>query len=57
MNNKGFAVTTMVYASIILLSLVMFTVLGIVRNEYNNQKNFVDDVNNNLTECLGRGGC
>ena len=31
MNNKGFAVTSMVYAAIILLSITMFTVLAIVK--------------------------
>ncbi len=57
MNNKGFAVTTMVYAAIILLSLVMFTVLGIMQGEYNNQRGLVEDINKNLTQCIGRGGC
>lgn len=57
MNNKGFAVTSMVYAAIILLSLVMFTVLSIVKNEYTNQKDFVEDINRNLTQCIGSGEC
>lgn len=41
MNNRGFAVTSMVYAIIILLSITMFMVLAIVRNEYDNQKNML----------------
>lgn len=57
MNNKGFAVTSMVYAAIILLAITMFTVLAVVRNEYNNQKDYVDDINTNLTRCIGRGDC
>lgn len=57
MNNRGFAVTSMVYAIIILLSITMFMVLTIVRNEYDNQKKYVEDVNNSLTQCIGRGDC
>ena len=52
MNNKGFAVTSMVYAAIILLSITMFTVLAIVKTEYTNQKDFVEDINKNLTQCI-----
>lgn len=57
MNNKGFAVTTMVYASIVLLAIAMFSVLAIESNEYNNQKEFVEDINRTLTKCIGGGGC
>lgn len=57
MNNKGFAITSMVYAVIILLSITMFTVLAIEKKEYDNQKNYVEDINNTLTKCIGRGEC
>ena len=57
MNNKGFAITSMVYAVIILLSITMFTVLAIEKKEYDNQKNYVEDINNTLTECIGKGEC
>lgn len=57
MNNKGFAVTSMVYAAIILLALAMFAILAILRSEYKDQKDFVENVNKELTMCLGRGGC
>ena len=57
MNNKGFAVTSMVYAAVILLVIVMFTVLAIVENEYTNQKEFVEDINKNLTKCVNGGRC
>ena len=57
MNNKGFAVTSMVYAAIILLSITMFAVLTIMKSEYANQKDFVEDINKNLTQCIGGGGC
>lgn len=57
MNKKGFAVTSMVYAAIILLSVIMFTVLAIVKSEYANQRDFVENINKNLTQCIGGGGC
>lgn len=57
MNRRGFAVTTMVYGAVILLAIIMFTVLAIVREEYGNQREFVEDVNRNLTQCIGGGGC
>lgn len=57
MNNKGFAITTMVYAAIILFSLVMFSVLGVEKNKYVNQKNYTEEINTNLENCLREGSC
>ena len=57
MNNKAFAVTSMVYTAIILLSMIMFTILFIVDTEYTNQKEFVEEVNKDLTKCIVRGDC
>ena len=57
MNNKGFAVTSMVYAAIILLSMTMFAVLAIVKSQYTDQKEFVEDINKNLTQCIVGSGC
>ncbi len=57
MNNKGFAITTMVYAAIILFSLIMFSILGIQKNNYVNQKNYVEDINVSLGNCLREGDC
>lgn len=57
MNNKGFAVTSMVYAAIILLSMTMFTILAIVKSQYTDQKEFVEDINKNLTQCIVGSGC
>jgi len=57
MNNKGFAVTTMVYATIVLLAISMFTALAIVNAEYTNQKSIIEKVNNDLNVCLEAGGC
>lgn len=57
MNNKGYAVTAIVYTAVILLVLVMFSVIEIEKNRYESEKKYVDDVNNNLSQCLERGDC
>lgn len=57
MKERGFAVTTMVYASIVLLSVIMFTVLAVVKAEYDNQRTFVEDINKDLTTCIFGGKC
>ena len=57
MNNKGFAVTTIVYASVILLAAVMMTTIEIVRHDYIDSRDYVDEINKALTECMSGGGC
>ncbi len=55
MNNKGFAITTVVYSIIILLSLIMLIALAIVKNEYSDQKEFVDEVRTSLNNYINSG--
>lgn len=57
MNNKGFAITTMVYALVILLSMSMFIVLNIMDNNYNDNKKLINDVQEELDECLANAKC
>ena len=57
MNNKGFAISSIIYASVILLSLVMLTTLAIEKNKYVDQKKLVNDINRNLSTCLKEGTC
>ena len=57
MNNKGMAITTLIYASVILLSIVILTTLAVMSASYNNKHDLIDKIDNNLTECLGRGDC
>lgn len=57
MNNKGFAITTMVYALVILLSMSMFLVLNIMDNNYNDNKKLINDVQEELDECLTNARC
>lgn len=57
MNKKGFAITTIVYAILILLTLSSFIVLAILRSDYSNEKNFVNDVREEINTCLSNGNC
>lgn len=57
MNNKGFAITTMVYALVILLSMSMFLVLNIMDNNYNDNKKLINEVQEELDECLANAKC
>ncbi len=57
MNNKGFAITTMIYALVILLTISMFVVLDIMDNDYKDNKQLVEDVQKELDTCLENGTC
>ena len=57
MNNKGFASSTVVYSAVILLSILMATVLKIQYSKYIVQKNFINEINEELTECIEKGDC
>ena len=52
MNNKGMAITTIIYSIILLLSLSMFLVLGILRSEYTNDKQYIADLREELNDLL-----
>ena len=51
MNNEGFAITTIVYAIVILLILILFSVTSIVKNRYIDQTQFVNDIREELNAC------
>lgn len=57
MNNKGFAITTIVYAIVILLVLILFSVTSIVKNRYVDQSEFINDVKDELNTCISSGAC
>ena len=52
MNNKGMAITTVIYSIILLLSLCMFLALGILRSEYTNDKQYILDLREELNNLL-----
>ncbi len=57
MNNKGFAITTIVYGIVILLVLVAFTGISILKNEYYDKKDLVEDIKEELNTCLENNEC
>lgn len=57
MNNKGFAITTIVYGIVILLVLVSFTGISILKNEYYDKKDLVEDIKEELNTCLENNEC
>lgn len=48
LNNKGFAISTMLYGLLIVLILVITTLMGIMSFNRNNSKEFTDVVINEL---------
>lgn len=57
MNNKGFAITTMVYALVLLMTMSMFLVLEIMENNYTDNKNIINEIQSELDNCLTSGTC
>ena len=57
MNNKGMAISTMIYASAILLSVVILTTLAVTSSSYINKEDLINKIDENLNECIGRGEC
>ena len=57
MNNKGMAISTMIYAAVILLSIVILTTLAVTSSSYTNKADLINKIDKNLNECLGRGEC
>ena len=57
MNNKGFAITTIVYGIVILIALLAFSIVTIMKNNYLNKKDIINDTNIKLNQCLMEKRC
>ena len=57
MNNKGIASMAAIYSMLLLLIMVMFLILGILRERYYNQNEYNNDIQDSLQECLETGEC
>ena len=57
MNNKGFAITTIVYGIVILIALLAFSIVIFMKNDYLNQKDLIKDTNKKLNQCLMEKRC
>ncbi|MGN0973122.1 MAG: hypothetical protein ACI4OT_00105 [Bacilli bacterium] len=51
MNNKGFAITSMVYGLVLLASLILFLTLGVLDMTNVDNDKFTDDVEEKLIYC------
>ena len=57
LSNRGFAITTVIYSLLFLLSSTMFLVFSILRNEYNTEKTFFEDIKDDMNYCLTNNTC
>ena len=57
MKDKGFAITTVIYSIVLLITLVAVMILGLLKAEYSDQKDYIRDINEELTECLQNKTC
>ncbi len=57
LNNRGFAITTIVYSIVILLLVMILTLFAVLRQEYGNQRDYITDINDGLNECLRTNTC
>ena len=57
MNNKGFAITTIVYGIVILIVLLSFSIITIMKINYLNQKDLIKETNEKLNQCLIEERC
>ncbi len=56
LNNKGFAVTTMVYGMMALASLILFLTLDIMNSNKNITSEYAQDVEDELNRCTYYSG-
>lgn len=56
LNNKGFAVTTMVYGMMALASLILFLTLDIMRDNKNITEEYGQEVEDELNRCTYYSG-
>ena len=57
MNNKGFAITTIVFSLVVFLALILILSLAILKDEYIDQKEFNNNINEEINDCLKEGTC
>lgn len=57
MNNKGFAVSTILYGLLILSSAILFLLVGTMAFTKKQDSDFVDQIETELNECIWEGTC
>lgn len=57
MNNKGFAISTVLYGLIILMSLLLFLWIGTMSFSKDNSDKLIEQIEEELNECVWQGTC
>jgi len=61
LDNKGFAISTILYGLLIMASLVLLLLMSTVGSNKRSSDNFVDDIENSLNDyadsCYDSGSC
>lgn len=57
MNNKGFAISTVLYGLVILMSLLLFLLLGTMSFSRDNNSKLVEQIEEELNDCVWQGTC
>lgn len=57
LNNKGFAVTTILYGLLTMVSLILFLLVGLQSFEQKSSNDFVKEITNQLNTCIQDGSC
>jgi len=57
LNNKGFAVTTILYGLLTMVSLILFLLVGLQSFEQKSSSDFVKQITKELNTCVENGSC
>ena len=57
LNQKGFAVSTILYGLLLVMSFIIFLLLSLSRFERRNTNNYVELISNELNNCVNDISC
>lgn len=57
LNQKGFAVSTVLYGLLLVMSFIIFLLLSVNRFERRTTNSYVELISKELNECVSNGSC
>ena len=57
LNQKGFAVSTILYGLLLVMVFIIFLLLGVNRFERRTTNDYVELISKELNECVANGSC
>lgn len=57
LNQKGFAVSTILYGLLLVMVFIIFLLLSVSRFERRTTNNYVELISKELNECVANGSC